>query len=161
MEGVSDSFVYDGFPGDYPLNKNIKVEGTRCFAEAIMINGQHAAIKKIKADLGKVTDGYHTFDELYEHRIVIYIALCKMINAKEYGKVEMEKRTVWRSQAHSDGSVWDGWFILGIGMKPGEQITYHLPMSKWDECSFAGTLGTAPEFDGHTSADVLKRLSQL
>ena len=68
---------------------------------------------------------------------------------------------VWKTRMHSDGSVWDGWFILGIGEEPGKQITYHLPESKWDECIFADEYIKAPEWDGHTSADVLERLKQL
>lgn len=103
---------------------------------------------------GSISDGYHTFDELYEHRIVNFIALCKFI--EESGLFD-----VWRSRHHSDGSVWGGWFILGINHEQGKQITYHLPDSKWEECVFASTLDKAPEFDGHTSADVLERLKNL
>ncbi len=123
---------------------------------------------------GKISDGYHTFDELYEHRIILFIALCKKIN----GEDEMQKqlgafkegfafdangwiRKVWRSKLHSDGSVYDGWFILGIGKETGSQVSYHLPLSKWDETDFAETLEKAPEFDGHTSNDVLDRLKNL
>ncbi len=101
-----------------------------------------------------VSDGHHTFDELYEHRITIYIALCSVM--AEY------KQTPWISRLHSDGTHYEGWFIMGIGMLKGEQITYHLPMKYWDECyQFADVREKAPEWDGHTSADVLKRLSQL
>ena len=100
-------------------------------------------------DTNLISDGFHTFGELYEHRIVLFIALCCMV-----------KKNVWRSRAHSDGSVLDGWFILGIGYAAGEQITYHLPMSKWAETDFAETLDKAPEYDGHTSDDVLRRLEK-
>jgi hypothetical protein len=106
---------------------------------------------------GLISDGYHTFDELYEHRIVIYMSLCRSIAENDSMSIPL----IWRSTTHSDGSVWDGWFILGIDVRPGYQISYHLPMSKWDECKFAQLLPRAPEFDGHTSADVLKRLSKL
>lgn len=101
-----------------------------------------------------VSDGYHTIDELYEHRIVLYIALCaaqRLFTDKE----------VWRSKLHSDGSGFEGWFILGIGQKKGSQITYHIPLSYWDQTNFAVTLDQAPEWDGHTSVDVLKRLKVL
>ena len=37
-----------------------------------------------------------------------------------------------------------------------KQITYHLPLSKWEETGFAETLEKAPEFDGHTPDDVLE-----
>ena len=50
---------------------------------------------------------------------------------------------------------------MGIGKERGEQITYHLPNSKWEQTEFAPTIDFAPNFDGHTSDDVLKRLSSL
>ena len=55
----------------------------------------------------------------------------------------------------------EGWFVLGMGKKQGEQITYHLPMSEWEYCSFAETLEKAPDFDGHSSQDVLQRILDL
>jgi len=67
----------------------------------------------------------------------------------------------WRSKAHHDGSAWEGWFIIGIGKDTGSQISYHLPLSRWEETSFAETLDRAPEWDGHTSDDVLQRLKNL
>lgn len=103
----------------------------------------------IKGDNLEVSDGYHTINELYEHRINLFIALCKRIN------------DCWRSDTHSDGTSFEGWFILGINKSQGSQITYHLPMSRWDDCDFATTLFKAPEWDGHTSNDVLKRLLEL
>lgn len=107
---------------------------------------------------GKVSDGYHTFDELYEHRVILYIALCKQILRQPYDDV---KYKVWRSKKHSDGSEFSGWFIMGIGKDRGEQITYHLPNSKWKQTEFAQTIEFAPNFDGHTSNDVLERITSL
>lgn len=99
-----------------------------------------------------VSDGYHTFDELYDHRITLYIALCRNIAPNSH---------VWRSKLHSDGSAFEGWFILGIEKNVGNQITYHLPLACWSETEFAETLEKAPEWDGHTPADVLARLKEL
>lgn len=101
-------------------------------------------------DLGEVSDGYHTFNELYEHRIELFLALCR----------HCTMRSVWKSRLHSDGTSIDGWFILGIGTAKGDQITYHLPNAYWDHAGFIA-LDRAPEFDGHTSADVIKRLKAL
>ena len=112
-------------------------------------------------DTGKISDGYHTFDELYDHRIMLFIKLCEFISAlkTESGKDDI----IWRSRKHSDGELVFGgnWFVMGINKKQGEQITYHIPISRWDETDFAETLECAPNFDGHTSADVLKRLASL
>lgn len=110
-------------------------------------------------DTNKISDGYHTFEELYEHRITLFVALCRLLK-NEY-KLQMDGQGVWRSKAHSDGSVWDGWFILGISTVKGQQITYHLPMNKWEQTEFAYTLDKAPDWDGHTAEDVLKRLTYL
>lgn len=112
-------------------------------------------LKSIEADV-QISDGYHTFDELYDHRITLYIALCKSIK-DDLG----DWRSVWRSQKHFDGSNYDGWFILGIGKEKGHQITYHILNARWDETAFADTLEIAPEFDGHTSQDVLNRIKLL
>ncbi len=121
-------------------------------------------LKSIEADVS-ISDGYHTFDELYDHRITLYIALCKIyeefIAPSVYDSEKGRKEDVWRSQKHSDGSNYEGWFLLGISKEKGKQITYHIPLERWDETSFAETLEVAPEFDGHTSEDVLKRLRQI
>lgn len=118
-------------------------------------DAMNAVIKAAGVDTNLISDGYHTFGELYEHRITLFIALCRIISIK-YGF-----SMIWRSKSHSDGSVWDGWFILGIFTEQGKQITYHLPISKWDQADFAMTIPKAPEWDGHTSQDVLKRLELL
>lgn len=120
--------------------------------ELIVKNNGVTVLEATLPDSAEVTDNYHSFSELYKHRIELWIALCRALNKNRY---------VWRSELHSDGSAYDGWFILGVNSKPGSQITYHLPMSKWEDTEFAITLERAPEFDGHTSADVLDRIKTL
>lgn len=107
-------------------------------------------------------DGYHTFSDLYNHRITLFITLCRQVEANPYNHQNPGTHP-WRSKNHSDGEPAFGgtWFVLGINKEKGEQITYHLPMGRWDETSFAETLDKAPEFDGHTSDDVLERLKNL
>lgn len=100
----------------------------------------------------RVHDGHHSMIELYEHRYALWIALANMC---------IGSGQVWRSWAHSDGGGYPGWFLLGIGKAAGRQMTYHLPERLWDRCDFAETLDCAPEFDGHTAADVLRRLEDL
>lgn len=110
----------------------------------------------------EASDGYHTFTELYDHRIALFIALCKHMH-ELLGMENPEKFKVWRSKNHSDGEPAFGgtWFVLGIGTGKGQQITYHLPIDRWEETIFAETLEKAPDFDGHTSSDVLERLKLL
>lgn len=125
-------------------------------ASVDFINGYiNAGVKDENLDTNKISDGYHTFGELYEHRIILYIALCKTLDNKSLNHI-------WMSKNHSDGSSYDGWFLLGINATEGRQISYHLPMKYWDECKgFAVVKEKAVPFDGHTSNDVLERLKQL
>jgi hypothetical protein len=105
-------------------------------------------------DTNLVSDGYHTFGELYEHRIVLYIMLAK--------RAQREGLAVWCTTKHNNGEVWPGWMILGIHKEAGRQITYHLADTYWDEVSaFAEVIECSPKYDGHTSADVLARLKML
>lgn len=113
-------------------------------------------------DANLISDGYHTFGELYEHRITLFIAYCKILsNLFSPERISGSKNIIWRSKLHSDGSEFKGWFMLGIYKEKGEQITYHLPISEWENTNFAETLDKAPEWDGHTSEDVLTRLKNL
>lgn len=122
------------------------------FKNMLLENNINKRIKNPAIDTNLISDGYHTFGELYEHRIVLFIALCRFA---------VIDSMVWRSKLHSDGSSWDGWFILGINISEGNQITYHLPISKWEETNFADDRDKAPDFDGHTSNDVLERIKNL
>jgi len=100
---------------------------------------------------GDISDGYHTFNELYEHRVRLFIELCRCYQDK-----------AWYSLKHSDDSLINGWFVLGLNKEEGKQITYHLPMEHFKEVGeFAEELKKAPEFDGHSSKDVLNRLKNL
>ena len=99
--------------------------------------------------VGSLSDGYHTFDELYHHRCILFIALMKSNSAIS-----------WRSKCHSDGEVWPNWFIAGMNL-PTSVVTYHLPLWLWDMLDGlnVNTLEAAPLWDGHTSNDVVARLS--
>ena len=100
----------------------------------------------IPGEVGEVSDGYHTFNELYEHRIVLFIALAKH-----------NPSLAWRSRMHHDGKGLEGWFIAGLNL-PSGIVSYHLPDRTWPALAGIQTLEHAPEWDGHTSTDVLKRL---
>lgn len=118
-------------------------------------------------------DGYHTFDELYDHRISLYIALCKKVHEMDEVKCAMSGMhrsvypyfSVWKSKRHSDGELCFGTgtqFVLGIGKGYGKQVTYHIPIERWNEVDFVlEELEKAPEWDGHSSDDVIDRLKNL
>lgn len=125
---------------------------------AIMFSGDQAvAIANCVIEQAKklgttqsASDGHHTFDELYDHRNHLFAAL--MLSNADIS---------WRSRLHHDGTMYDGFFIAGIRLVPGP-ISYHLPLSMWDFLDFndVETLERAPEYDGYTPADVVKRLAE-
>ena len=118
------------------------------------VNGQKINFHVDNA--GEVSDGYHTFNELYDHRVSLFLALCRHVNPND--------TRVWRSKAHhpeDDLDMYEGWFIMGVITNKGEQLSYHLPLSRWEETDFAETLDHAPKWDGHTPDDVLARLKTL
>ncbi|XAI95720.1 hypothetical protein [Dolichospermum phage Dfl-JY23] len=104
---------------------------------------------------GNVSDGYHTFDELYEHRCLLFLFLCK----------KFCKYQKWKALKHDDGSSFEGYFIAGLDLREGIDddpiiITYHLPLEYWDSCD-SPILTNAPKWDGHTSKDVVDRMMFL
>jgi len=102
-----------------------------------------------------VSDGHHTFRELYEHRYALWISFCAEVNSR------CAPGYVWRSRLHSDGTMFDDSFVLGIGTAWGEQMTYHLPMRLWDAVHFIEERTRAPEYDGHSPTDVAERLKRF
>ncbi len=135
---------------------NNKIEIDIDELNAAMIN---KLINFFQIPTNEISDGFHTFLDLYTHRIELFIALC-YAQDKQTNVCRVSNSLVWKSKKHSDGSEWEGWFILGINKLQGEQITYHLPISYWEQCSFE-ELECAPDWDGHTPKDVLERLKSL
>ncbi len=138
-----------------------EVEEVEC---VISSEGRTKTIKII--DDGKriqVSDGYHTFRELYAHRFRLFIALCKMIFKAQLSNLTLDKDRylIWRAKKHEDGTMYTGMFVMGISIIKGQQLSYHLPLTLWNDTWFARELQHAPHFDGHTSDDVLERLKNL
>jgi len=102
----------------------------------------------IQHDAGEVSDGHHTFNELYEHRHALFLAL-----------MDVHALTAWLSAKHEGGTAFDGWFIAGIEL-PSGMITYHLPDRLMGRAMRTGAkvLDNGLPWDGHTSEDVIRRL---
>lgn len=98
-------------------------------------------------DVEKMSDGYHTFADLYEQRLILSAALAK------------NNPYAWKSKRHEDGSVpfGGGWFIMGFDTDEG-CYTYHYELKDWDlfQCK---ELDKGKPWDGHTSKDVRRLLS--
>ena len=112
-------------------------------AELITPNGPVA----IDCLTGQVSDGYHTFGELYEHRCLLFVALLGWQSG------------TFKTLRNDKGEEWPGWFIAGFNSPVG-QVTYHLPAELWDLVD-GDIIERNEDYDGHTAADVAQRLRKL
>lgn len=155
MRASKGDYIIQGIEGEfYPCKPDI-------FEKTYNVSG----------DLGDVSDGYHTFNELYEFR--------KMYNAvlfNEWGAERVQhphwwkqgrpfysyKYDVHKSKRHHDGEecFGGGWFVV-VAVLPTGQITNHYEMKDWDLFQIPEEPKAKYPFDGHTGKDVLTRLKDL
>ena len=108
--------------------------------------GQNAGL-----DSGSISDGYHTFDELYEYR-----ALYHAHAARGWLGAGIPVVKSWR---HSDGELCFGredWFIVTAELPTG-QVSNHYQREAWDLFEVP-EVERAPEWDGHTPGEAAQRL---
>lgn len=124
---------------------------------------EHAGLEKFFKP-GTVSDGYHTFDELYEHRQLLFcLAFWFLDDFQKEVKDEKSRAyeiTTWKSKKHYDGTMFEGYFIAGFNYngKPG---TYHLEEKYWHLFCADQVYEKAPKWDGHTSNDVLNLIKEI
>ena len=99
-------------------------------------------------DVGDVSDGFHTFNQLYHQRAVLFATI-----------VNQNKDISWKSYRHEDGELCfgGGWFIVGIDTPQGS-YTYHYE-SKYFDMFDCEELRYGKHWDGHTEKDVTRLLS--
>ena len=117
------------------------------FKEALKYTKINDEIKKLEKYKWFVSDWYHTFNELYDHRIALYI---RLVN-------ETRKKYNWhKSRLHHDWPSFDWWFIV-MWYIDGKQVSYHLPDKNRDDVSCMEK-EKSDKWDWHTSEDVVNRL---
>lgn len=95
---------------------------------------------------GEISDGYHTFNELYFHRMMLFSVICNQ-----------NKENAWKSWLHDDGTMFDDYFIVGIETKEG-QYTYHYHKDHWSTFDVK-EIELAPKWDGHKPEDITRLLT--
>ena len=114
----------------------------------------NAIIEKINNDIKEykdrtknsaddISDGYHTFGDLYKHRT--YLLALAMIHIPY----------AWKARKHEDGTMFDGMFVVGFPT-PNGMVTYHCDNEYWNDFKIP-EIPHAPHFDGYSDADVLDR----
>lgn len=97
-------------------------------------------------EIENISDGYHTFKELYHHRALLFASI-----------VNMNKNVAWKSKKHNDGTMYDNMFIVGICTPMGD-ATYHYDIDPYWDMFQCRELDHAPEFDGHTPEMAVERI---
>ena len=128
----------------YPQQKQL--QAITAIEAALEAKGEPVAVD------GNTSDGYHTFNELYEFRKAYNVALFNEWASS--GKCSVHKS--WR---HNDGELCfgGGWFIV-VAVLPQGQISNHYEAKDWGLFSVPETERALFEFDGHTGTDVVERL---
>jgi hypothetical protein len=159
---------------DAPLSEETKLMKKEAWEEAFKVID--APEPPASSD---TSDGYHTFDELYEFRKLYNAALFNewatenpmAKQAREnhnndgfnwptvYFKPKYDVHKSWR---HHDGELafGGGWFIV-VAMLPTGQISNHYKEADWHLFKVPQVEKAKYEYDGHTGQDVLDRLKAL
>ena len=99
-------------------------------------------------EIDDVSDGFHTFRQLYYQRMMLFAAI-----------VKQNKDKAWKSLRHEDGELCfgGGWFIVGVDTPEGS-YTYHYEDNYYSlfDCT---ELERGKHWDGHTEKDVTRLMS--
>lgn len=140
-------FIEDG------LNNPDKSKAFGHDAIEIMTEVQYAPAADVvevpKTGIGDLSDGYHTFNELYHHRAVLFAAMCNTY-----------PHLAWKSKKHDTGDMFEWMFIVGIETPEG-QATYHYDVDPYWDMFHVKELNRAPVWDGHTPDEAIRRISTI
>lgn len=99
-------------------------------------------------NIGDVADGYHTFNQLYHQRAILFACI-----------VMQNKDKAWKTRNHEDGTpcFGGGWFLVTVDTPEGS-YGYHYEDKYWDifDCV---ELEKAKPWDGYTEEQVTRLLS--
>jgi hypothetical protein len=104
-------------------------------------------MKTFHIDGDDISDGYHTFAELYQHRVSLFVRLCRT----------MPDQCAWKRDKDTPG-----WIILYCELPENGQVSYHIPDLYISRLGFWG-IKENPEYkwDGHDSSVVIYRLESI
>ena len=152
--------TFDANESKLYISDKLILDDDKLDGKALLKNIGSLSGKDLSGKEGSISDGYHTFDELYNHRIALYLSLLAVL--KNNPKVES-----WWSRKHhnNDGNpMFTGHVIVGLRHKDsGRQITYHMKADKYIPILKkigVNELEESYEWDGHTPQDTVDRLHE-
>lgn len=111
----------------------------------------HETIKRENLSAKDISDGHHTFRELYRQRIILFCIICNLFSDIS-----------WKSKKHFDNEndpMFNGDFIAGINTPDGV-ATFHMKLEYWNLFDIP-EIERAPKYDLYSTEDVLQRLLSL
>ena len=105
-----------------------------------------------KIDISKISDGYHTFEELYDSRMALTAALFNLLHDRTIARVV-------KSWKHNDGEpcFGGGWFIVQAMLPNKGQVSFHYPAETWQLFKIPA-VEYADKWDGHGTQQAIDRL---
>jgi hypothetical protein len=107
----------------------------------VLVGGAVSNEKTFKIVGDDISDGYHTFGELYEHRNMLFMNICSVV----------PDQCAWRPD-------FEGWFVL-YWESPKGQVSYHIQNKYLPLIEGRIKRVDGYRYDGHTSTQVLERLT--
>ena len=142
VEALAEIEYYNGFSGQ---TAKVQACSEACEVAVAALREQLICQK----NPGEASDGYHTFNELYHHRAVLFSVICNM-----------HPLCAWKARKHNDGTMYDGMFIVGINT-PSGQASYHYDITPYWDMFRVPEMEFAPVWDGHTPNEAIQRIGTL
>ena len=95
-------------------------------------------------NVGEISDGSHTFNELYAHRASLFAVICNTYPENAWKS--------WKHHHEEKFPMYEDYFIVGVNTPEG-QYSYHYHKDWWDKFKIQ-ELEEAPKFDGHQPDDI-------
>lgn len=104
--------------------------------------------EKGSIDVNKISNGVHTYRELYDYCVGFFGIICNM-----------NREVSWKSKVHSNGTIKDGYFIVGTETAEG-QVTFECELCYWDSFDVI-ELEMAPKCGSDNSKQAIKALNKV
>lgn len=108
--------------------------------------------------MSEISDGYHTFAELYRYRMLYQAAWFNEIQL-DHESEGYSNYGLCKSKLHHDGTMFEGGYFIVVAQLPTGQISNHYKLEHWDMFKLP-EVEKAPEWDGHTPTEAADRIEQ-
>ncbi len=105
-----------------------------------------------KISVKQISDGHHTFKDLYFHRMILFSKLCIIY-----------KDRAWKTKKHYDNDndpMFPGDFLVGINTNEGV-VSYHFKLEYWDYFKDIKEIAYSPKWDKVEANKTIKRILSL